>query len=192
MADKQPGKFIEVDMKIVEVGLCDVPAATYLFIGGADDNEGQHPWYKYNHLKKAKEPVEETALTGFLTSLKVIPKAYKGKVNYKLDIFISGDKPLPYVIRSGINTAFTRGFILAMSKVPEPSDLITIIPEAGDTGNTVFCKLLYSSEFRYIKNEWNDKVKLFPLIREIQGKLPECPIQEWKVLEEEGKKLLTK
>lgn len=154
------------------MGFCDLPIRKYIFIGGSEEGE-QHPygWYSLN-ADGTKSGILQFGLRGAIVALKIIKKFYKDKPVYKLDVFINADRP--YAIRSGINTTFTRGFILSLHQYLVDTGNIekpfTIGIKVGESDKVIFSSL-FDYEDTYCKAEWSKEAKLGPLIHEIQTAL---------------------
>ncbi len=103
-----------------------------------------------------------------MSELRLTTKEFKGKDNLKLDIVVSADGL--YVIRSGIETNFTKSFLLAASLVQDFSKPLIIVANAGDE-NTVFCNLYDAASKSRIEREWNKNADWATIIRDIQFRL---------------------
>ncbi|MBD2566170.1 hypothetical protein H6G95_37675, partial [Nostoc linckia FACHB-391] len=86
----------------------------------------------------------------------------------KLDIVVSADEV--YVIRSGVETNFTKSFLLAASGVQDFSKPLIIAATAGEQ-NTVFCNLYDAATKTRIEREWNKNADWGTLINDIQSRL---------------------
>lgn len=157
----------------IKLGLHDPPTPLYLFVGEGDD--GETAWYKLN-AESGRVPVPERALSGYLTGLKMCMKEHRGKQSAKLDIHLRGDRP--YVIRSGVDTTFSRGVLLALEQLddagffqsldPRP---ITIVVRTGDNSKVILGDVYDAqNNEKKVWADWNDK-KLLPLINQLQRSL---------------------
>lgn len=154
------------------LGFVDLPVRKYVFIGGSEEGEqNAYGWYSLN-ADGSKMGIPQFGLRGKIVALKMIKKEFKGKANYKLDIFINADRP--YAVRSGINTTFTRGLVLAlhqyMTDTGEISEPFTIGIKVGETDKVIFSNL-FSYEDVYCRAEWDKEIKLGPLVHDIQKAL---------------------
>jgi hypothetical protein len=75
-----------------------------------------------------------------------------------------------YVIRSGVETNFTKSFLLAASGVQDFSKPLIIAANAGEQ-NTVFCNLYDAATKSRIEREWNKNADWGTLINDIQSRL---------------------
>jgi len=164
----------------IKLGLCNPPEPIYLYVNQGEVDGESYVWYKYNISQDKKIPVTQKALTGYLSELRLTTKEFKGKDNLKLDIVVSADEL--YVIRSGIETNFTKSFLLAASGVQDFSKPLIIAATAGEQ-NTVFCNLYDVVTKSRIEREWNKNVDCATIIRDIQrllggtsSSVPEPPL----------------
>lgn len=145
---------------------------TTIFVGEADENDDSGAaWYTRDFEKEKNTPIAHASITGFIYGLKVSKSTYKKKDSYKLNIRLNAGKR--YQIRSGLDTYFSRGFILAFSsfldagndpkKVP-----ITVAVRKGSEGNVIFCSLFNAETNAKIFVEWDGDAKLMPIVNEIQ------------------------
>ena len=149
----------------IKLGLCNPPEPIYLYVNQGEVNGESYVWYKYNISQDKKSPVSQKALTGYLSELRLTTKEFKGKDNLKLNIVVSADEL--YVIRSGVETNFTKSFLLAASGVQDFSRPLIIAATAGDQ-NTVFCNLYDATTKSRIEREWNKNADWATIIRDIQ------------------------
>ncbi|MCC2692871.1 hypothetical protein [Nodularia sp. LEGE 04288] len=152
----------------IKLGLGNPPEPIYLYVNQGEVQGEQYVWYNYDIQKDKKIPVRERALTGYIAELRLTTKEYKGKDNLKLDIVICADEI--YVVRSGIETNFTKTFLLAASQVDDFSKPLTIATTPGDE-NTVFCRLYYALNKSRIRYDWNPNADWAGIIQSIQSKL---------------------
>jgi hypothetical protein len=78
----------------IKLGLCNPPEPIYLYVNQGEVDGESYVWYKFNISQDKKIPVTQRALTGYLSSLRLTTKEFKGKDNLKLDIVVSADEPL--------------------------------------------------------------------------------------------------
>jgi hypothetical protein len=114
----------------IKLGLCNPPEPIYLFVNQGEVNGESYVWYNFDISQDKRIPVTKKALTGYLSELRLTTKEFKGKDNLKLDIVVSADEL--YVVRSGIETNFTKSFLLAASGVQDFSKPLIIAATAGD------------------------------------------------------------
>ncbi|WP_320073144.1 hypothetical protein [Nostoc sp. MG11] len=84
----------------IKLGLCNPPEPVYLYVNQGEINGESFVWYKFNIEQDKKIPVSQRALTGYLSSLRLTTKEFKGKDNLKLDIVVSADEL--YIIKTGL------------------------------------------------------------------------------------------
>ena len=162
-------------MSDVKLGLGESPDPVFLFVGESLDEQGNvYPWHLYDHDAKKPVPVKQRALTGVVTGLRMSLKIFKDKQNVKLDIHMMADKP--YVIRTGVDTTFARGVLLAMEMVDDFTDPLTLVVANG--GEKVVFGRLHRANSERIKVAWDKERKLFPLVNKIQKRLFQEP-QSW-------------
>lgn len=149
----------------IKLGLCNPPEPIYLYVNQGEVDGESFVWYKFNISQDKKIPVTQRALTGYLSELRLTTKEFKGKDNLKLDIVVSADEL--YVIRSGIETNFTKSFLLAASLVQDFCKPLIIVANAGDE-NTVFCNLYDAASKTKIYREWSRDLDWATIIRDIQ------------------------
>ncbi len=91
-------------------------------------------------------PVQQSALTGYLTDLKFEKVERRGKEATKLQAFFNGDRP--YCIESGYDSHFSKGLLSAIATLtPEQLKLpITIAPQPGSDESVLFCRVFVGSE----------------------------------------------
>jgi hypothetical protein len=152
----------------IKLGLCNPPEPIYLYVKNAELGGESYLWYHYDIDRDKTIPVTQRALTGYLSELRFTTKEFKGKDNLKLDIVVSADGV--YVIRSGVETNFTKSFLLAASLVQDFSKPLIIAANAGEQ-NTVFCNLYDAVTKTRIEREWNKNADWVTLINGIQSRL---------------------
>lgn len=158
-----------------QLGLCSSPEKiSFIFVGEAEDEKGSTPWYFLNFDTNTPIPIHDDALKGFIYNIVINAKEFKGKTNYKLNIYVQADHK--YVIRAGAGTVFARGFVLALitllnSHPDAAKDALTISVKQGDEGTkAVFCGL-YDAEGAKVKFTWDGETQLLPLVQSLQKKL---------------------
>lgn len=156
----------------IKLGLCNPPEPIYLYVKNAELGGESYLWYHYDIDRDKTIPVPQRALTGYLSELRLTTKEFKGKDNLKLDIVVSADRL--YVIRSGVETNFTKSFLLAASGIQYFSKPLIIAATAGEQ-NTVFCNLYDAVTKSRIEREWNKNVDCATIIHDIQFRLGGTP-----------------
>lgn len=142
-----------------------------LFVGEAEDATGSTPWYLWDHDSGKAIPVHEDALTGHVTNVTVTNKPFRDKPNYKLNIHVQADRK--YIIRAGVATTFSRGFVLGFSELIDKQPVehvnpITISVKKSDEGNAMFCGV-WSRGHKFVP-QW-DSESLSDRIANLQRRL---------------------
>lgn len=122
----------------VPLGFGSPPKARFIYANR------QYPnclWYFWNNAKNEHEPIEQTALTGWIEKLEIETKEFRGKTESKVNLTLRADRL--YVIQAGFETMFGRGLIHTLAKLPAEAfrQPIMIAVEAGDTDQVLFCRI---------------------------------------------------
>jgi hypothetical protein len=152
----------------IKLGLCKLPEPIYLYVRNGEEGGNSYCWYYHNPDTKVNTPELADGLCGYLTELRVTAKEYKGKENIKLDIVISAEET--YVIRSGIETNFSKSFLLAIALVEDLSKPLIIGCSAGKE-NVVFCNVYDAATKARFKTEWDSNADWATIIDKVQFKL---------------------
>lgn len=163
----------------IKLGLGNPPLPIYLYVDKEVADNYTYGWHHYDPQQDKKTLVPDRALTGYISEIKLTSKEFKGKENLKLDIVILADEL--YVIRSGIETIFTKSFLLAASLIEDYSKPLTIVANPGDE-NVVFCSIFNPQNRKRIRYEWDANADFAGIIERIQSRLSTSPKYE---LEEE-------
>jgi hypothetical protein len=137
---------------------------TYIYVGATENS----CWYFFETETNTKIAIAHKALAGYLEVLKVSTKEFKEKKQQKLDILIKGDKR--YCVRSGLDTNFSRGLLLALANL-SPEHLlkpIIIAPKLGQ--DTIFASVFDEAGSR-VKFDWNADTSLLVLVEKINSLL---------------------
>ncbi|WP_414573255.1 hypothetical protein [Nostoc sp. CCY 9925] len=156
----------------IKLGLGNPPLPVYLYVKKLEINGQVYGWYNFDVALDKQTPIPQRALTGYISEIQLTDKDYKGKDNLKLDIFILADEL--YVVRSGIETNFTKSFLLAASVVEDFSRPVTIVANPGEE-NVVFCALYDALAKTKIRRDWDANADWAGLIQQIQSKLSTSP-----------------
>ncbi|MBD2457721.1 hypothetical protein H6G80_27075 [Nostoc sp. FACHB-87] len=159
-------------MTEIKLGLGNPPLPIYLYVNKLEINGQVYGWYNFDVALDKQTPIPQRALTGYISEIQLTDKDFKGKDNLKLDIFILADEL--YVVRSGIETNFTKSFLLATSVVEDFSRPITIVANPGEE-NVVFCGLYDALTKTKIRRDWDANADWAGLIQQIQSKLSNSP-----------------
>ncbi|MBD2303878.1 hypothetical protein [Nostoc sp. FACHB-190] len=152
----------------IKLGLGNPPYPIYLYVDKLEVEGRVYGWYNYDFNKDKQIPVPYKALTGYICELKLTGKEFKGKDNLKLDVVVCADEL--YVIRSGIETNFSKSFLLAASLVEDFSKPLQIVANPGDE-NVVFCSLYDATTKAKIRYQWNPTADWGSIIENIQLKM---------------------
>ena len=122
----------------VPLGFGSAPKPRYIYANR------QYPdclWYFLNGPKNEHEPIEHTALTGYVEKLELDEKEFRGKPKIKVNLTLRADRL--YVIQAGFETLFARGLLYSLSKMPQEAfrKPIMISVEAGESDQVLFCKI---------------------------------------------------
>ena len=171
----------------IQLGLCNPPEPVYIYVGQTEINGETSLWYKYDIDAQKQHPVLQRALTGYISELRITVKEFKGKENNKLDVVINADQV--YVIRSGLETNFSKTLLLALSTLPALNQPLTIAVTPGEE-NVVFARVYDALTKVRCKIEWNPDANWLDLISQIQQRLGQSAVvQELQVapqIEPEG------
>src|SRR5690606_4960349 len=117
----------------------------------------------------------EDSITGYIYNIVTHKKTSgKFKPGYKTDIHILADHK--YVLRSGANTTFSRGFLLSLDHLYTQygdeifSSPLTISVKQGDE-KSVFCGLYDPQTGDKVFPKWDASSSLFPLVQKMQEAL---------------------
>ncbi|MBD2458536.1 hypothetical protein H6G80_31280 [Nostoc sp. FACHB-87] len=152
----------------IKLGLGNPPLPIYLYVNKLEIDGQAYAWYNYDVSLDKKTPVAERALTGYLSELRLTGKDFKGKDNIKLDIVVFADDL--YIVRSGIETNFTKSFLLAASLIEDFSRPLTIVATPGEE-NVVFCGLYDALTKTKIRRDWDANADWAGLLQQIQSRL---------------------
>jgi hypothetical protein len=152
----------------LKLGICNLPEPVYLYVKKGDWEGKSYCWYYHDPETERNTPEYSPALCGYFSELRLTPKDFKGKDNMKLDIVVLADKT--YIIRSGIETNFTKGFLLAIALVKDLSRPIIIGCSPGEQ-NTVFCRIYDALTKSKVEIDWSARSDWASIIKSVQNKL---------------------
>lgn len=152
----------------IQFGLCDPPEPIYLYVGQTEANGETALWYQFDIDAQKQLPVLKRGLTGYVSELRITVKEFKGKENNKLDVVVGADQL--YVIRSGLETNFTKTLLLALSCVNNFHQPLTIAVAAGEE-NVVFARVYDAITKARFKAEWNPDANWLDLVTQLQQRL---------------------
>lgn len=161
--------------KEIKLGFSDPPDRIhYLYIGTDDESTVGGNWYEWDHSSNKPVAIPQNSLTGFIKSVFVTKHVWKNKTSYKLNLKINADST--WILRSGMETIFVRGLVLALGLLADEKFDFSLNPvaisiKAGDEE-----KVKYASVYNYSKGErafaqWDSEAKLLPIVNKIQKAL---------------------
>lgn len=135
----------------VPLGFSSPPKPRYIYANR------QYPdclWYFWNTSKNEHEPIEATALTGFVEKLELEEKEFRGRTETKVTLTLRADRP--YLIQAGFDTVFARGLIHTLAKLPADTfkQPIMIAVEAGETDQVLFARIYNPLTGRSVYAPW--------------------------------------
>lgn len=152
----------------IKLGFGDPPVPTYIYVGDSGDKDC--PWYELDYKNNNKKiPIAHRAVTGKIMGLKLVKKTHKNKDSIKLDISFQAEKR--YIIRSGVETYFTRSFLLAAQTMDMTDETVILVASPGSDQSVVFCKLYYAINEERIRTEWDPDCKLHPIVNALQVRM---------------------
>ena len=98
-------------------------------------------WYFWNSARNEHEPIEATAITGYLEKLEIEEKEFRGRSEPKVNLTLRADRM--YIIQAGMETIFAKGLLHTLAKLPAEAfrQPIMIAVEPGDTEQVLFCRI---------------------------------------------------
>lgn len=151
----------------IKLGFCDPPVPTYIYVGDSGDKDC--PWYELDYKDNKKIPIKHKAIVGKIMGLKLVKKTHKKKDTIKLDISFQAEKR--YIIRSGVETYFTRSFLLAAQTMDMTDETVILVASPGNDQSVVFCKVYYAINEERIKTDWDPDCKLHPIVNALQTRM---------------------
>lgn len=152
----------------IQLGLCDPPEPIYLYVGAGEHNGQPYLWYQYDIDAQQQYPVFRRGLTGYLGELRITTKEYKGKDNHKLDVVMRCDRL--YIVRSGLETNFSKTLLLALEAVPDFKQPLTLAVVPGEE-TVVFSRIYDAVTGNRYKAEWNSDANWLDIVTRIQERL---------------------
>ena len=152
----------------VQLGLCNPPEPIYIYVGQKEVNGETYLWYRYDVEGEELQPIKQRGLTGYISELRITVKEFKGKENTKLDVVVQADEL--YIIRSGLETNFTKTLLLALSCVADFNQPLTVAVAAGEE-NVVFARLYDATTRMRLKADWNPDADWLNLVSRLQQQL---------------------
>lgn len=152
----------------LDLGLCNIPEPIYLYVRSGGFEGRNYCWYYHNTDTKVNTPEYATGVCGYLSEVRVTAKEFNGRETPKLDIVISANET--YIIRTGIDTNYAKGFLLAIELVEDLSLPLIIGCSAGEQ-NTVFCQVYDATTKSRFKPAWDSRVDCASIIHAVQARL---------------------
>lgn len=178
----------------IQLGFCKVPEPIYIYVKKEEIDGKACLWYQLDHETSKQIGIEHRAIAGYLRDIRVTVKEFKSKENVKLELVVNADET--YIIRSGIETNFSKSILLALSQISDFSKPLIFAVQAGNE-NVVFGRL-YDAEIKQrISSEWNSNADFYGIINKIENALGKVsvldinpkPETEIKINAEQAKRL---
>lgn len=98
-------------------------------------------WYFWNSAKNEHEPIEATALTGWVEKMEIEEREFRGRTETKVNLTLRADRL--YIIQAGFETIFARGMMHTLAKLPAEAfrQPIMIAVEPGESEQVLFCRI---------------------------------------------------
>lgn len=155
-------------------GLVVSPRALTLYVDRTQTEDGSvFGWHLYDKKSDKRIYISKPAVQGQLTGIRMNIQEFQQKQAYKISFIMTcGDRV--WRIKSGVDTIFSRGIVLALKMIENLGQLptLTILTEPGDT--TVYGSIWIGGE--QLWPERDDDIKLFPIVQELQ-KIIGCEVQ---------------
>ena len=133
-------------------------------------------WYFWNSAKNEHEPIESTALTGWVEKLEIEDKEFRGRTESKINLTLRADRH--YIIQAGFDTMFGRGLLHTLAKLPTDAfrQPIMIAVEPGETDQVLFCRIYNPANGKSVfapypdDTDWHATVqRAISKIQQVQG-----------------------
>ena len=130
----------------VTLGFFPPPKARFIYA----NRQHNCLWYFWNSAKNEHEPIETTALTGWVEKMELEEKEFRGRTETKVNLTVRADRL--YVIQAGFETHFARGLMHTLAKLPAEAfrQPIMIAVEPGETDQVLFCRIYNPSNGRSV------------------------------------------
>ena len=131
---------ILAQLKQPKLGLVETPNTLWIYANRSNGCE----WYTMRDGEV--EPVQQSALTGYLQELKFEKVERRGKETIKLQVFIKADRL--YCVESGYDSHFSKGLLSSVATLTDQQlkQPITIAPQPGSDEAVLFCRVFVGSE----------------------------------------------
>lgn len=149
---------------IQPLGLCSPPTAFYLFVGETGED---CLWYTLDGQDK-QVPVHDQALHGDLKEVRIIEREFRGRKSDKLELVVSADRT--YVVRSGLETTWSRGILLALEAAPDLARPLYFCVRNADNEKVVFSSL-YTAAGERVLAEWDKERDLKEVVTLLRSRL---------------------
>jgi hypothetical protein len=113
-------------------------------------------WYFWNSAKNEHEPIEATALTGYIEKLEIEEKEFRGRTESKVNLTLRADKT--YIIQAGFDTLFAKGLLFTLAKLPAEAfrQPVMIAVEPGESEQVLFCRIYNPANGKSVFAPWPD------------------------------------
>lgn len=164
-------------------GLCPSPEPTHIYVELGKTEDGVvHPWHLYDKLSDRATPIFSPCIMGQLFAIELKIQEFQRKENFKIMFKVrSGDRI--WFIRSGVETTFTRGIVLALRTLND-DQLHGSLKFYAKPGDTAVYGNIYTIMNDPVVTEFDKDAKLLPIINELQRRLGQEP-QDIKKLQQE-------
>lgn len=137
----------------IPLGLGQPPKARFIYANRQYDD---CLWYFWNGAKNEHEPIEHTALTGYLEKIEIETKEFRGRKEEKLNVTVRADRL--YVVQSGLDTHFARGLLYTLANLPAKAfrQPIMIAAEAGESEQVLFSRIYNPVSGKPVKATYPD------------------------------------
>ncbi|NEN95327.1 MAG: hypothetical protein F6K50_07220 [Moorea sp. SIO3I7] len=157
---------MQLEENKVELGFCEPPVPQIIYIRNSEN--GKFLWYFWDADNQRPIPIYKKGICCYIKNIEIVSKNFHDEEVLKLRIQILADKS--YAIQSGINSVFSRCFLLALSgmKHEQLRSPVTIAvrgndPKTSKTGGATVFASIYDSNDQYCFYEWNGLVNTMDL-----------------------------
>jgi hypothetical protein len=144
-------KAARIAVPAVALGFSSPPKPRFIY---ANRQYGDCLWYFWNSAKNEHEPIDATALTGWVEKLEIEEKEFRGRTETKVNLTLRADRT--YIIQAGFETIFARSLLHTLAKLPADAfrQPIMIAVEPGDTEQVLFCRIYNPATGKSVFAPW--------------------------------------
>lgn len=150
------------------LGFCDPPSATWLY---ANRQYSDCLWYFWDKSIQGEDKhiaPPKNAIKAIVLKVSVKEGEYRNKPAHKLRVKVQADKL--YVIECGLETMTAQTLIAGLFAVPDFNQRVTIVAEAGETEQVLFCRV-FDHDGNYLRTETDENTDYSLLLQKIQNRL---------------------